>query len=270
MTSISVEHVFSQGHLLLLHVHSWLSIQLTCALLCLGQWSALNLVKDSDVKASLTNDEVDEGEQVDMLQEGWDTVWLIWQFESWALGLNSKTMFVIYIATNLCGPCMLAGFCSVHEPLSLPLPAHNCETCMQLAQPQKTCTHPYLQKPTPATTGAGFHRSWLSDPGVTHDDPYAYTMHSMLGTAHHWPSVSREMFFQRTQVDDMFCTFRCMKINSKRKWFTTPTILPIQRSLLSQVLKKRLSTPALPHICLLQLDICSGAKSGLTAWDGEY
>ena len=159
MTSINVKHVFSQGHLLLLHVHSWLSIQLTCALLCLGQWNALNLVKDSDVKASLTNDEVDEGEQVDMLQEGWDTVWLIWQFESWALGLNSKTMFVIYIATNLCGPCMLAGFCSVHKPLSLPLPAHNCETCMQLAQPQNTCTHtcknPHLQPQVRVSTGHG-------------------------------------------------------------------------------------------------------------------
>ena len=145
MTSINVEHVFSQGHLLLLHVHSWLSIQLTCALLCLGQWSALNLVKDSDVKASLTNDEVDEGEQVDMLQEGWDIVWLIWQFESWALGLNSKTMFVIYIATNLCRPCMLAGFCSVHKPLSLPLPACN-------------WLNPKIPVPIPAKTHTCNHR----------------------------------------------------------------------------------------------------------------
>ena len=35
VTSINVEQVFSQGHLLLSHICSHLSIQLTCALLCL-------------------------------------------------------------------------------------------------------------------------------------------------------------------------------------------------------------------------------------------
>ncbi|KAG2110888.1 uncharacterized protein F5147DRAFT_574192 [Suillus discolor] len=48
-TSIDVEHVFSRGRLLLSHIWSRLSTQTTRALLCLGCWSLLRLVKDKDV-----------------------------------------------------------------------------------------------------------------------------------------------------------------------------------------------------------------------------
>jgi hypothetical protein len=42
-----------------------------CALLCLGQWSVLGHVKDSDVKACLAPDEVHD---VEDLAEDWDSV----------------------------------------------------------------------------------------------------------------------------------------------------------------------------------------------------
>ncbi|KAF8812018.1 hypothetical protein BYT27DRAFT_7014683, partial [Phlegmacium glaucopus] len=45
-----VERVFSQGRLLLSHIRSRLSVQSTRALMCLGVWSILGYVKDSDVK----------------------------------------------------------------------------------------------------------------------------------------------------------------------------------------------------------------------------
>lgn len=50
-TSVGVERVFSEGRLLLSHVRSWLSVQSTHALMCVGCWSLLGYVKDSDVKA---------------------------------------------------------------------------------------------------------------------------------------------------------------------------------------------------------------------------
>jgi hypothetical protein len=49
-TSVDVERVFSRGHILLSHTQNWLSVQLTRALICLGQWSLLGLVKDADVE----------------------------------------------------------------------------------------------------------------------------------------------------------------------------------------------------------------------------
>ena len=64
--------VFSQGRLLLSHMRSCLSIQSMHALLCLGKWSTLDLVKDSDVRACLTVDEVGKGEEV--LVEDWDAI----------------------------------------------------------------------------------------------------------------------------------------------------------------------------------------------------
>lgn len=50
-TSVDVERVFSHGRLILTHTRSRLSVQATRALLCLGPWSLLNLVKDADVAA---------------------------------------------------------------------------------------------------------------------------------------------------------------------------------------------------------------------------
>ena len=74
-TSIDVEHIFSHGHLLLSHVHSRLSVQSTRALLCLGSWSWLSLVKDTNVLAVTVLDDV-EGDEKPKLDVGWDQILL--------------------------------------------------------------------------------------------------------------------------------------------------------------------------------------------------
>ncbi|KDR86172.1 hypothetical protein GALMADRAFT_51574 [Galerina marginata CBS 339.88] len=48
-TSVDVEQLFSHGCLLLSHTRSRLSAQMTQALLCLGSWSLVGLVRDEDV-----------------------------------------------------------------------------------------------------------------------------------------------------------------------------------------------------------------------------
>ena len=50
-TSIDVECVFSCGRLLLSHVCSRLSTQSVCALICLGVWRLMGMVKVGDVEA---------------------------------------------------------------------------------------------------------------------------------------------------------------------------------------------------------------------------
>ncbi|KAG1758938.1 hypothetical protein EDD22DRAFT_783244, partial [Suillus occidentalis] len=53
----------TSGHLILSHVYSCLNVQSTCALLCLGYWSQLGLVKNEDVLAiSNLGDVVDDEE----------------------------------------------------------------------------------------------------------------------------------------------------------------------------------------------------------------
>ena len=49
-TSIDVKRLFSKGHILIPHLHSCLSSQSICALLCLESWSVLGYVKNDDVK----------------------------------------------------------------------------------------------------------------------------------------------------------------------------------------------------------------------------
>ncbi|KIK42772.1 hypothetical protein CY34DRAFT_82964, partial [Suillus luteus UH-Slu-Lm8-n1] len=71
-TSVDVERTFSHGRLLLSHVRSRLSTQTTRALLCLGSWSLLGLVKDKDVM-SVTRLPDLQGEE-DELSEGWDDI----------------------------------------------------------------------------------------------------------------------------------------------------------------------------------------------------
>ena len=70
-TTVDVERVFSQGHLVLPHVRSRLSVQTTRALICISRWSVLGLVKDSDIKASL-GDDID-GEEPE-LPADWDDI----------------------------------------------------------------------------------------------------------------------------------------------------------------------------------------------------
>lgn len=71
-TSTDVERVFSQGHLILSHVRNRLSAQSTCALLCLGNWSLMDYVKNKDITA-VTILPVVAGDNEE-LEEGWDII----------------------------------------------------------------------------------------------------------------------------------------------------------------------------------------------------
>jgi hypothetical protein len=72
-TSVDIERlVFSRGRLLLSHVRSRLSVQPTRALLCLGSWSKLNLIKPDDVNNVTMLPDV-EGEEQEMAH-GWDSI----------------------------------------------------------------------------------------------------------------------------------------------------------------------------------------------------
>ena len=72
VTSVDVEWLFSRGHLLLMHVRSGLSLQSTRALLCLGLWSGLGLIKDKDVQIiSCLADVVGDDRE---MTEGWDAI----------------------------------------------------------------------------------------------------------------------------------------------------------------------------------------------------
>ncbi len=46
---MAVERVFSQGRLLLSHLRNRLEVQSTRALICLGDWSRRNMVKNEDL-----------------------------------------------------------------------------------------------------------------------------------------------------------------------------------------------------------------------------
>lgn len=71
-TSVNVERVFSKGRILLSHLRSRLSVQSTRALMCLGVWSRMGYVKDTDVKSATILPEVD-GEEEE-LAENWDRI----------------------------------------------------------------------------------------------------------------------------------------------------------------------------------------------------
>ncbi len=71
-TSVDVERVFSKGRLLLSHVQNGLSVQSTRALLCLGAWNKVGLVKDEDVILAAKLVDVD-GDETD-LDSDWDNI----------------------------------------------------------------------------------------------------------------------------------------------------------------------------------------------------
>ncbi|EIW63732.1 uncharacterized protein TRAVEDRAFT_78749, partial [Trametes versicolor FP-101664 SS1] len=48
-TSVDIERVFSRGRIILPHLRNGLSAHSIRAILCLGEWSLLNLMKDSDI-----------------------------------------------------------------------------------------------------------------------------------------------------------------------------------------------------------------------------
>ena len=66
--------MFSQGRILLSHLRNRLSVQSTRAFMCVGVWSHLGYVKDSDIKAIVSLPEVPANEWEDHLVAGWDTV----------------------------------------------------------------------------------------------------------------------------------------------------------------------------------------------------
>jgi hypothetical protein len=67
-----VERIFSHGRLLLSHVRNRLTAQTTRALLCVGLWSHLGLVKDKDIQSIASLPDVD-GEDKE-LDDGWDSI----------------------------------------------------------------------------------------------------------------------------------------------------------------------------------------------------
>ncbi|KIK11652.1 hypothetical protein PISMIDRAFT_122341, partial [Pisolithus microcarpus 441] len=71
-TSVDVERLFSHGHLVLSHVHSQLSTQSTHALLCLGYWSSMGLVKMGDIEKVSKLPDVDGNEED--LEDNWDGI----------------------------------------------------------------------------------------------------------------------------------------------------------------------------------------------------
>ena len=68
-TSIDVEWLFSRGCLILLHTHSQLSVSSTWALLYLGSWSLMGLVRNKDVKAITSLDEIQGKIELQKLEE---------------------------------------------------------------------------------------------------------------------------------------------------------------------------------------------------------
>jgi len=71
-TSTDVEHVFSKGQLVLLHIHNWLSVASTHALMCLGAWSKLGFMHDVDIRAAaILPDIIGEEEELEL---GWDYI----------------------------------------------------------------------------------------------------------------------------------------------------------------------------------------------------
>lgn len=72
-TTVDVERVFSQGRLVLSHVQSRLSVQSTRALLCLGAWCRVGLVKGSEMKAALGDLDDVVGKEDELLAD-WDAI----------------------------------------------------------------------------------------------------------------------------------------------------------------------------------------------------
>jgi hypothetical protein len=74
VTTVDVEHVFSCGRLILPHICNCLAVQSTRVSLCVGLWSLLGLVKDDDIKMSLSIDDI-RGKEDDLsLSEDWDAI----------------------------------------------------------------------------------------------------------------------------------------------------------------------------------------------------
>lgn len=69
-----MERTFSKGHILLSHLRNRLSAESTRALICLGVWSKLGYVRDSDVRAETLQPVIEGEETSDELIDGWDDI----------------------------------------------------------------------------------------------------------------------------------------------------------------------------------------------------
>lgn len=72
-TSVDIERVFSRGRIILPHLRNGLSAQSIRAILCLGEWSLMGLIKDSDVEDAVKGPAVDGDADVE-LEDGWDAL----------------------------------------------------------------------------------------------------------------------------------------------------------------------------------------------------
>ena len=70
--SVDMEHVFSRGRLLLSHIRNGLSIQSTCASMCLSAWSRTGFVKDDNVMEVVRLPEVNGS--LAELDRDWDKI----------------------------------------------------------------------------------------------------------------------------------------------------------------------------------------------------
>lgn len=59
---------------MLSHLRSRLSVQSTRALMCLGEWSRMGLVKDNDVRAATSMTLPEVGDEEEMLEDDWDSI----------------------------------------------------------------------------------------------------------------------------------------------------------------------------------------------------
>ncbi|KIL63966.1 hypothetical protein M378DRAFT_79034, partial [Amanita muscaria Koide BX008] len=75
-TSVDVERLFSRGRILLSHLRNRMSAQTTRALLCLGDWSLLDLIKNEDVRKVVELEDVHGHEEEDDIElpDGWDSI----------------------------------------------------------------------------------------------------------------------------------------------------------------------------------------------------
>lgn len=74
-TSVDVERVFSEGRIILSHLRNRLSVQSTRALMCVGVWSKLGYVKDSDITKVVNHTPpLKEDEKEAPLAPGWDAI----------------------------------------------------------------------------------------------------------------------------------------------------------------------------------------------------
>ncbi|KAF5324122.1 hypothetical protein D9619_011280 [Psilocybe cf. subviscida] len=74
-TSVDVERVFSEGRIILSHLRSRLSVQSTRALMCVGVWSKLGYVKDSDItKVVNQTPPLKDDEKEAFLTPDWDAI----------------------------------------------------------------------------------------------------------------------------------------------------------------------------------------------------